>query len=100
MGKISFYLPIMTRYKSSIQREIIPLITPQELNDIRECRLNITLVDKLANLGKTHYAASDKSETTLYCLCMTVGTIIKEYDWGTDYVQQSGMLYLASKIAG
>ena len=28
---------------------------------------------------------------------MAIGTIIKEYDWGTEYIQQSGMCALAEK---
>ena len=98
VGNFSNYFPVMIRYKSMIQREILTLTTPQELNDIRECRLNITLVNKLADIGKMHFATSDKDDTTLYCLCLAIGTIIKKYDWGTDYIQQNGMISLAKKI--
>lgn len=99
MGNISSFFPAMMSYKSSIQREVIDITTPQELNDIRDCRLNLSLVDKLAKLGKQHFQASDMSDTSLYCVCMAIGTIIKEYDWGTDYIQQEGMLKLATKVS-
>lgn len=90
----------MMRYKSSIQLEIIPRTTTKELNDIRDCCLNITLIKKLADIGRQHFIISDKSDTTLYCICMAIGTIIKEYDWGTKYIQQGGMLDMATMIAG
>lgn len=95
---LSQYLPSMIAYKSSIQRDAISLATSQEISDIAACRLNLSLVDKLVNLGKKHYVLSDKSDTTLYCI-MAIGTIIKEYDWGYEYIEQSGMLDLTAKIA-
>ena len=95
---LSQYLPSMIVYKSSIQRDVINLATSQEISDVAACRLNLSLVDKLVKLGKKHYVLSDKSDTTLYCICMAIGTIIKEYDWGLEYIEQSGMLNLAAQI--
>ena len=89
---------LMKRYKSSIQNEIIPLITPQELSDIKLCRLNFSLVEKLAKLGKKHFYESDQSDISLYCICMAIGTIIKEYDWGIAFIQQEGMCKMATMI--
>lgn len=100
MNNISSYLPSMMSYKSDIQHEIIELTTPQEFNDIRTCQINTSLINKLATLGKKHFELSDMSDATLYCICMAIGTIIKEYDWGTEYIQQIGMCKLATKIAG
>ena len=97
MGK---YLPVMIAFKSAIQRVIIPMLTPTELGDIKDCQLNMTVVEKLANLGKTQYLhATERNDEILYCLCMAIGTIIKEYDWGIKYVQQDGMCELAAKIS-
>lgn len=88
----------MMMYKSCLQNEIIPLITPQELRDIKLCRLNFSLLEKLAKLGKKHFYESDQSDISLYCICMAIGTIIKEYDWGLDYIQQEGMCKMANMI--
>lgn len=97
MGK---YLPVMIMFKSTIQRVVISMLSSDELQDIRDCRLNMTVVDKLAYIGKAQYQHSEEqNDETLYCLCMALGTIIKEYDWGTKYIQQEGMCELAKKIA-
>lgn len=88
----------MKMYKSSIQNEIIPLTTQQELRDIVQCRFNFSLVEKLARLGKMHFYESDQSDVSLYCICMAIGTIIKEYDWGIAYIQQEGMCKMAAMI--
>lgn len=98
LGNLTAFLPSMMKYKSSIQREVIPLYSPQELNDITVGRSNLSVIEKLTTLGKQHFISSDKSDSTLFCICMAIGTIIKEYDWGTEYVQQSRMCKLASKI--
>ena len=93
------YMSMMKDFKSLIQREIIPMLSQQELYDIRDCRLNIDTIDKLATLGKKHFqCAPQKSNEVLYCLCMAIGTIIKEYDWGIMYIQQDGMCEMSTKI--
>lgn len=98
-GNIGKYLPVMVRFKSSIQRVIIPMLSENELQDIKDCHLNMEVVDKLANIGKVQYQQSaERSNEILYCLCLAIGTIIKEYDWGTRYIQQGGMCELATKI--
>lgn len=95
----SKYMPIMMQFKSTIQRTIIPLLSANELQDIRDCRTNITVIDKLVHIGKTQYQKSmERTDETLYCLCMAIGTIIKEYDWGIRYIQQDGMCEMAAKI--
>lgn len=93
------YLPLMTQFKSAIQREIIPMLTETETDDIRLCRLNTGTIGKLAALGRQHWAcAREKTPATMYCLCMAIGTIIKEYDWGIKYIQQDGMCEISAKI--
>lgn len=100
MGNMQKYLPIMASFKTDIQRAIIPLLSSKEKQDIVNCTLNITVVDKLVNIGKEQYRKTEiHDDNTLYCLCMAIGTIIKEYDWGTHYVLQDGMIELATKIA-
>ena len=67
------YMPCMIKYKSSIQREILSLLTYSD-------------------------TCSDKTDETVYCICMAIGTIIKEYDWGVYYIQSAGMCEIAAKI--
>lgn len=99
-NKISAHLmSYMIKYKSAIQREILPLLTYSETCDIRDCRFNADVFEKLIALGKRHYDSSDKTDEVVYCLCMAIGTIIKEYDWGTYYIQSAGMCEIANKIA-
>ena len=98
-GNFSKYMPIMMQFKSTIQRAIIPLLSVKELQDIRDSRINMSVIEKLAHIGKTQYQQSiERTDETLYCLCMAIGTIIKEYDWGIKYVQQDGMCEIAAKI--
>lgn len=101
MGNFGKYMPIMIHFKSSIQRTIIPMLSAGESQDIINCRLNTGVIDKLANIGRIQYLQyPEHSSEILYCLCMAIGTIIKEYDWGIFYVQQAGMCELAAKIMG
>lgn len=98
-GNLSKYVPIMMQFKSTIQRAIIPLLLTNELQDIRDSRINMNVIEKLAHIGKIQYQQSiEHTVETLYCLCMAIGTIIKEYDWGIRYVQQDGMCEMAAKI--
>lgn len=93
------YIPIMMQFKSTIQRAIIPQLSTNELKDIRDSRTNTTVIEKLVYIGKTQYQQSrERTDEILYCLCMAIGTIIKEYDWGTRYVQRDGMCEIAAKI--
>lgn len=99
MKNASQYMVLMINFKSLIQREIMPMLSQQELYDIRDCRLNTSTIDKLVTLGKKHFQShSPKSNEVLYCICMAIGTIIKEYDWGTKYIQQSGMCTISQEI--
>lgn len=89
----------MIKYKNHIQRRIILLANQQELNDVKDCRFNMNMVNKLAFIGQYLFKSSDdKSDAILYCICLVIGTIIKEYDWGTKYIQQDGMCEIAAKI--
>ena len=54
-GNFSKYIPKMMLFKSSIQKAIIPMLSVEELQDIKDCRLNIGVIDKLGNIGKEQY---------------------------------------------
>ena len=98
MGNLGKYMPIIMQFKSFIQRAVIPLLSANELQDIKDCCLNRQVIDKLVYIGIGQYKKNaEQSDEVLYCLCMAIGTIIKEYDWGTEYIQQSGMCALAEK---
>lgn len=100
-GNFGKYMPIMIQFKSSIQKAIIPMLSADEVQDIKNCHLNMKVIDKFANIGKVQYQQSmEHSDEILYCLCMAIGTIVKEYDWGIRYVQQNGMCEMATKIMG
>lgn len=87
----------MIEYKSAIQREIIPLLTEEEVNDIANSIENKQVIYKLVKLATARYKVF-RDEMTLYCLSLTVGTILKEYGWGTYYTTSSGSYELASMI--
>lgn len=100
-GNFGKYMPIMIQFKSTIQRTIIPMLSAAELQDIQNSRFNIKIIDKLAKIGKAQYLQTiEHSNEILYCLCMAIGTIVKEYDFGIKYVQQDGMCEMAAKIIG
>lgn len=99
MNNLGKYMPLMMQFKTSTQREIIQMLSANELQDIKNCHLNIEVINKLANIGKKLYQQSmEHNNEILYCLCMAIGTIIKEYGWGIGYVQQNGMCEIAIKI--
>lgn len=90
-------LPKMISYKSSIQREILDIATQKELEDVRDCRINQNMIDKLCRLAKRRWQPSGDAKS-LYCAAMAVATIIKEYDWGTDYLVGDGLWRMADRI--
>lgn len=87
----------MIPYKTSIQNEIVSMLTQQELLDITYSIKNEAVINKLAKLSARYYKESPNDET-LFCLSMTIATIIKEYEWGTDYLSTDGICALAQKI--
>lgn len=89
--------PKMISYKSSIQQAVLNIATPDELADVRDCRINQSMIEKLARLAKREWNLSGDA-FSLYCAAMAVGTIIKEYDWGTDYLIGNGLWTMANRI--
>lgn len=90
-------LPKMISYKSYIQRAILDIATNRELEDVRDCRINQGMIDKLCRLAKNEWMLSSDAQS-LYCSAMAVATIIKEYDWGTQYLIGDGLWEIAQRI--
>lgn len=96
-ANFSAVFPKMVAYKSNIQREVLDIASRQELEDVRDCRINQSMIDKLARLAKRHWAVTPDA-TSLYCAAMAVATIVKEYDWGTSYLVGDGLWQMANRI--
>ena len=84
--------------KTKIQNEATNVInSPQELQDILLSRKNECVIEKLVRIGKKYYR-ENATDVRAYMVSMAVGTIIKEYGWGNDYVNKNGLFELAKKI--
>ena len=91
------YLPKMIAYKSNIQQTVLLVATPDEIEDVRCLTLNHSLVNKLAKLANGVWQATPDA-TSLYCAAMAVGTIIKEYEWGTQFLTPDGLFQMSQLI--
>lgn len=96
-ANLSSVLPKLISYKSYVQRAILNVATQKELEDVRNCRINQGMIDKLAQLAKAEWQLSGDA-TSLYCAAMAVATIVKEYDWGTQYLVGNGLWEMANRI--
>lgn len=90
-------LPKMIEYKSQIQTEVLDIASFQELCDVRDSCINEGLIEKLVSLASAKYKLSP-DDVSLYCAAMAVGTIIKEYEWGIQFVCGDGLYNLATRI--
>ena len=90
-------LPKMINYKKFVQVKILDIATRKELEDVRDCRINQGMIDKLVKLCKTAMCGANDTQSA-YCAAMAVGTIIKEYEWGTQYLTPDGLYELATRI--
>lgn len=96
-SNIMSYLPEMISFKKRFQVEVLDLATHEELENVRDSIYTQSMVDKLVNLAYRMW--KDKTNhTSLYCAAMAVGTIIKEYEWGTKWITPDGLYELASQI--
>ena len=91
------YLPKMIAYKSSIQRSVLLAATPEEKEDIINSKPNTSLVEKLAELAHEAWSVTPDIES-LYCAAIAVGTIIKEYGWGLQYLTPEGLCKMSGMI--
>lgn len=90
-------LPKMISYKSYIQKAVLDIATHREIEDVRDCRINQGMIDKLCRLAKKEWMLSGDAQS-LYCASMAVATIVKEYDWGTRYLVGDGLWEMAQRI--
>lgn len=95
---VSITLPTMIEYKNYIQRAVLFVTTKQELEDIRDCRTNQGLIDKLVCIANQKWLSSGDT-VSLFCAAMAVGTILKEYEWGLQWLIGDGLYNLALQIA-
>lgn len=95
----SKYFPIMCDYKRYIQTEVSDIATYDELIDVRDSVFNRSLFNKLIDVAYNKWKYENSKEIELlYCVSMAVGTIIKEYDWGMQYVKPDGLYEIAKLI--
>lgn len=97
VSNFSSVLPKMISYKSYIQKAILEIASYHELEDVRDSRINQEMIDKLCKLAKSEWLLSGDSQS-LYCAAMAVATIVKEYDWGTQYLVGNGLWEMAQRI--
>lgn len=83
--------------KTNLQNAIIDCLTQEELLDICSSNFNENVVEKLIILACSYYK-EDTTNETLYALALSIGTIIKEYEWGTYYISKNGMQELQDRI--
>lgn len=97
ISNFSAVLPRMINYKSKIQKGVLDIASRKELEDVRDCRVNQGMIDKLCKLARKEWSLSEDARS-LYCVAMSVATIVKEYDWGTQYLMEDGLWEIAQRI--
>lgn len=95
-GNVTSALPKMIEYKTYLQRNVLDIATCKELEDVKSGTFNGSLMTKLIILAKSRWQSGSTED--LYCLAMSVATIVKEYDWGTQYLSEDGLYSLAMQI--
>lgn len=83
--------------KTILQNSIVNCLTQEELADIWSSTLNEGVIKKLISLARPYYKEEPTNET-LDVLALSIGTIIKEYDWGLYYLHKKGFQELKDKI--
>lgn len=83
--------------KTYLQNAIVNCLTQEELEDIRISKLNESVIVKLILLARPYYRENPTKEM-LYVLALSIGTIIKEYEWDTYYLSNTGMQELQDRI--
>lgn len=94
---VTYALPKIIRYKNCIQKAVIGIAVQKELQDVRDCKINQSIIDKLCFLAKKEWEINGDAQS-LYCAAMAVATIVKEYGWGTQYLIGDGIWQMADRI--
>lgn len=90
-------MPKMIFSKQYLQSTIIQSLTPEGLNAIKNSVYKDSVVQKLANLASASYLQEPTPEN-LFVQAMSIGTILKEYGWGIDFIKPDGLFKLAKLI--
>lgn len=90
-------LPLMSQQKNYLQHEIISVLNHDEFLSIRDSIYNENVLRKLVLLAKPLYE-QDQSIINLYSLSMVIGCMLKDYEWGIQYIQPDGIYFIAEKI--
>lgn len=85
--------------KTNLQNAIVNYLTQEELADIWSSTLNERVIEKLILLARPYYK-KDPTNETLNALALSIGTIIKEYEWGLYYLSKKGIQELKDRING
>lgn len=80
MSQDPFMFQEAVKYKSEMQVDIIPLLTPREKADIVSSVKNQTVIDKLIKLAVRYYQEKEE-DTTLCCLGLSIAAILVNYKW-------------------
>lgn len=83
--------------KTHLQNAVVNCLTQEELADIWKSNLNESVIEKLILLARPYYK-EDPTNDTLDALALSVGTIIKEYEWGIYYLSLDGISELKERI--
>ena len=90
-------LPDMIRYKAYLQKAVLSMLSHDELMNIRNSIYDDNITQKLISLAVEEYR-KNRTEKTLYALAMSIGTILKEYEWGIEHVLSDGLCKIANRI--
>ena len=83
--------------KTYLQNAIVDYLTYEEMLDIKISVLNKDVIDKLIEISRPYYENEPTTEM-LDVLALSIGTIIKEYEWGVHYLGKEGVREIQDKI--
>lgn len=83
--------------KTNLQNAIVNCLSQEELADIWSSTLNESVIEKLILLARPYFK-EEPTDDTLDVLALSIGTIIKEYEWGLYYLHKEGIQELKDRI--
>ena len=84
-------------FKTNLQNAIVECLTQEELSDIWSSHFNESVIEKLILLAGPYYN-EEPTKDTFDALAISIGTIIKEYEWGVYYLHKEGIKELKDRI--